>query len=115
MKDFGELKIAPTSLDGKKNFKGSKISPRELDKQPFILVDFERELIPRRETEEYQRRLQDADLKGLNPASCKSPSPNIYAKSYIVAHFARCGPATVNCGAYLNSLKKTMNCHASCR
>lgn len=75
VKDFGELKIAPTSLDGKKNFKGSKISARELDKQPFILVDFERELIPRRETEEYQRRLQDADLKGLNPDLVQKPKP----------------------------------------
>lgn len=75
VKDFGELKIVPTSLDGKKNFKGTKISPRELDKQPFILVDFERDLIPRRETEGYQRRLQDADLKGLNPDLVEKPKP----------------------------------------
>lgn len=73
VKDFGELKIAPTSLDGKKNFKGSKISPRELDKQPFILVDFERDLIPRRESDEYQRRIQDADMKGLNPDLVQKP------------------------------------------
>lgn len=73
VKDFGELKIAPTSLDGKKNFKGSKISPRELDKQPFILVDFERDLIPRRESEDYQRRIQDADMKGLNPDLVQKP------------------------------------------
>lgn len=73
VKDFGELKIAPTSLDGKKNFRGSKISPRELDKQPFILVDYERDLVPRRETDEYQRRLQDADLKGLSPELVQKP------------------------------------------
>lgn len=73
VKDFGELKIAPTSLDGKKNFRGTKISPRELDKQPFILVDFERDLVPRRETDEYQRRLQDADLKGLSPELVQKP------------------------------------------
>lgn len=73
VKDFGELKIAPTSLDGKKNFRGAKIYPRELDKQPFILVDFERDLIPRRETDDYQRRLQDADLKGLSPELVQKP------------------------------------------
>lgn len=73
VKDFGELKIAPTMLDGKKNFKGAKISPRELDRQPFVLVDFEREVIPRREKEEYQRRLQDAALKGLTPELVEKP------------------------------------------
>ena len=66
MKDLGELKIKPVSFDGKKNFKGTKVSPRELDKQPFILYDFERDIIPKRESVEYQRRLQDADLKGLS-------------------------------------------------
>ena len=66
VKDFGELKIAPATLDGKKNFSGSKINPRELDKQPFILVDFESGVIPRREKVDYQNRLQDADLKGVS-------------------------------------------------
>lgn len=73
VKDFGELKIAPTTLDGKKNFKGSKINPRELDRQAFILVDFERDVIPRREKDDYQRRLQDADLKGLSPDLVEKP------------------------------------------
>lgn len=73
VKDFGELKIAPTMLDGKKNFKGTKISPRELDRQPFVLVDFERDVIPRREKEEYQRRLQDADIRGLNKELVEKP------------------------------------------
>lgn len=73
VKDFGELKIAPTMLDGKKNFKGAKISPRELDRQAFILVDFEREVIPRREKDEYLRRLQEADLRGLNKELVEKP------------------------------------------
>lgn len=73
MKDLGELKIKPVSFDGKKNFKGPKISPRELDKQPFILYDFERDIVPTRERVEYQRRLQDADLKGLSADLVQQP------------------------------------------
>lgn len=85
VKDFGELKIASTTLDGKKNFRGSKINPRELDKQPFILVDFEREVVPRREKDEYQRRLQDADLKGLSPELVEKP------KSKYLCQIIYCG------------------------
>lgn len=85
VKDFGELKIASTTLDGKKNFRGSKINPRELDKQPFILVDFEREVVPRREKDEYQRRLQDADLKGLSQELVEKP------KSKYLCQIIYCG------------------------
>lgn len=73
MKDFGELKIVPTTLDGKKNFRGTKINPRELNKQPFILVDFERGLTPRREQDEYQRRLQTAAMQGISPDLVEKP------------------------------------------
>lgn len=73
MKDLGEIKIAPATINGKKNFRGNKINPRELDKQPFIVVSFERDLVPRREKDEYQRRLQDADLKGMNPELVAKP------------------------------------------
>lgn len=73
MKDLGDIKIAPATLDGKKNFRGNKINPRELDKQPFILVAFERGIEPRREKDDYQRRLQDADLKGMNPDLVAKP------------------------------------------
>lgn len=65
MKDLGNFKVSPMTLDGKKNFRGKKISARELDHRGVIIVDFEK-LIPKRESEEYNRRCQDASAKNIN-------------------------------------------------
>lgn len=73
MKDFGDFKINPTTLDGKKNFRGNKINPRELDGKGFVVVDFERDVVARRDREEYQRRLQDASMRGVNPDLVEKP------------------------------------------
>jgi len=73
MKDFGEFKITPTTLDGKKNFRGNKISPRELHNKAFTVVDFERDVVSRRDKDEYQRRLQDASARGVNPDLVEKP------------------------------------------
>ena len=73
MKDFGDFKLNPTTLDGKKNFRGNKISPRELDGKGFIVVDFESDVVARRDREEYQRRLQDASVRGVNPDLVEKP------------------------------------------
>lgn len=73
MKDFGDFKITPTTLDGKKNFRGNRINPRELDRQPFIVVDFERDVVARRDKDDYQRRLQDASMRGIDSSLVEKP------------------------------------------
>lgn len=72
MKDFGSFKVSPMTLDGKKNFKGKKISARELDRRGVIIVDFEK-LTPKRETEEYMRRCQDASAKNVDLSLVEQP------------------------------------------
>ncbi len=74
MKEFGDIKLKPTKLNGKKNFKGAKIYPRELDRQAFIIVDFERDLPPKWAQEEYQRKLQEAATSGMNPDLVPKPT-----------------------------------------
>lgn len=74
MIEFGDIKLKPTRLNGKKNFKGAKIYPRELDRQAFFIVDFERDLIPKWAQDEYQRKLQEAATNGLNPDLVPKPT-----------------------------------------
>lgn len=73
MKDFGEFKLKQTTLDGKKNFRGNKISPRDLSAQGFIVVDFERGVVARRDKDDYNRRLQDAAARGISPDLVEKP------------------------------------------
>lgn len=73
MKEFGDFKLTPSTLDGKKNFRGNKISPRELDGKGFVVVDFERDVVSRRDKDDYQRRLQDASARGINPDIVEKP------------------------------------------
>lgn len=80
MKDFSEFKITPTTLNGKKNFKGQKVSMQELDRKGIIVVDFERDVIPRRESDDYTRRLQSASAQGIDPELVAKPK-----KKYIIS------------------------------
>lgn len=73
MKDIGDYKSRPTTLDGKKNLRGNKIYPRELSAQGFIIVDFERGLSARRDKDDYIRRLQDASARGISPELVEKP------------------------------------------
>lgn len=73
MKDFGEFKLKTPTLDGKKNFRGNKIYPRELSGQGFIVVDFERGVVARRDKDDYNRRLQDASARGISPDFVEKP------------------------------------------
>ena len=73
MKDFGEIKLTTPTLDGKKNFRGCKISPRELNCQGFIVFDFERGLVAGRDKEDYTRRLQDAAMRNMNTELVAKP------------------------------------------
>ena len=73
MKEFGTFKVTPPTLDGKKNFKGQKISSQELDRKGIIVVDFERDVVPKREREDYQRRLQNASAQGISAELVEKP------------------------------------------
>lgn len=73
MIEFGDIKLEPTRFNGKKNFRGAKIYPRDLDRQAFFIVDFERDLPPKWAQNEYQRNLQEAASKGLNPDLVPKP------------------------------------------
>lgn len=73
MKDFGTFQIKPTTFDGKKNFKGNKINCQEIDRKGVIVVDYEKDVIPKREREDYTRRLQAAALQGIDTALVEKP------------------------------------------
>ena len=72
MKEFGNFKVSSMTLDGKKNFKGRKVTARELNGKGVIIVDFEK-LIPKRETEDYNRRCQDASAKNVDLSLVPKP------------------------------------------
>lgn len=73
MTDIGEVEIAITYSDGKKRFKGAEIKPRELEKRPFVVVDFERDVIPRWDIDRYERELKEAcgDTSRVVPTKAK--------------------------------------------
>lgn len=73
MKEFGNFKINAPTLDGKKNFKGKKTSVQELDRKGIIVVDFESDVVPRREKDDYQRRLQAASAQGISEELIEKP------------------------------------------
>lgn len=73
MKDIGEVDIALRYSDGKKHFKGKTISPRELEQKGFVVVDYERDVIPRMETEKYEQRLAEARMRGEDETKVKPP------------------------------------------
>lgn len=73
MKQFGNFKVKKLSFDGEKNFKGKRISGRELDHKGIIVYDFEREMIPKREREEYQRRCEAASAQGVDLSLVPKP------------------------------------------
>lgn len=65
MKDIGDFKFTTPTLDGKKNFSGNKILPRDLNGIGFIVADFERGVVAKRDKDDYNRRLQDASLRNV--------------------------------------------------
>lgn len=75
MKDFGKAKSEQKTIDGKKSFRGSKISGRELDHKPFIVVDYETGVIPSIEQERYKREVDDTLAKGGDTSLVKKPRP----------------------------------------
>lgn len=88
MNDFGNFKVKPSTLDGKKNFKGRVVYPQDVDRQGVIILDFERDVIPRREREEYSKRLQTAAIQGVAGEFVEKPKSK-YVISLIL-HGAVC-------------------------
>lgn len=73
MNDFGKYKIKPPTLDGKKNFKGRVVYPQELDRSGIIIIDYEKDVVPKRERDDYNRRLQSASLQGVDTSFVEKP------------------------------------------
>lgn len=73
MQDFGNVVVNRKTIDGKKNFRGQKISGRELDHKPFIIYDYEKGIVPRREKEDYDRRVQEASARGIDISLVEKP------------------------------------------
>lgn len=74
MKDIGEVDVKMVYSDGKKHFKGKTISPRELERKGFVVVDFERDVVPRIEQEAFERRLAEARARGEDEKRVKPPA-----------------------------------------
>lgn len=60
MKDFGKSKSGQAkNPDGKKSFRGLKVSGRELNHQPFIVLDYETGVIAKEDRERYEALVAD--------------------------------------------------------
>ena len=110
MKDFGDFKVTPPTLDGKKNFKGQKISSQELDKKGIIVIDFERDVVPKREREDYNRRLQSASAQGIDPALVEKPKTkyiiSLFYNNELRKLWTGCGPETAKYGKSSNNMTR---------
>lgn len=80
MEDLGDLNIKISYKDGKKHFKGKTIGPDELEKRPFVVVNFERDVVPSREKEKYEKAITEARLNGQDPAAVPLP-----AKKWVIS------------------------------
>lgn len=75
MKDFGKAKSEPKTIDGKKSFRGKKVNGGELFHKPFIVVDYEKDVIPSIERERYKREVDETLAKGGDASLVKKPRP----------------------------------------
>ena len=73
MTDIGEIKAEATYANGKRRLRGSDIKAQELIGKPFVVVDFEADIIPRRERERYNRDVRDngGNTEGVEPPKSK--------------------------------------------
>lgn len=69
MIDSGEIKVGIKDHDGKKWFEGEQISPDELVEEPFVVVNFERDLVPKWEITRFNKEVNehDGDKTGIEP------------------------------------------------
>lgn len=65
MKDFGKAKSSQmTNPDEKKSFKGMKVSGKELNHQPFIVLDYETGVVAKDDRERYEALVAQAIRNG---------------------------------------------------
>ncbi len=72
--DMGDIDVKIAYKDGKKHFKGKSIYPGDLNGRVFCVVDFEKDVIPAREREEYEKRKQEAVANGQDPDKVQGPA-----------------------------------------
>ena len=74
MKDFGKARCGQaTNPDGKKSFKGMKVSGRELNRQPFIVLDYEKGVVAREDRERYEALVAEAIHNGIDTETVPKP------------------------------------------
>ena len=74
MKDFGKSRCGQAvNPDGKKSFKGMKVSGRELNHQPFIVLDYETGVIAKEDREKYEALVAEAIHNGLDTETVPKP------------------------------------------
>lgn len=74
MKDFGKP-VCDYSYnpDGKKSFRGTKVSGRELDHKPFIVYDYETGVVAKDDKEKYDALVADAIRNGTDTEKVPKP------------------------------------------
>jgi len=74
MKDFGKSRSSVSqTYNGKRCFRGQKISGQELNRQPFIVLDYETGVVPQVERERYDREISAARSRGESGSAVKAP------------------------------------------
>lgn len=74
LKDFGKAKISQAkNPDGKKSFKGLKVSGLELNHQPFIVLDYETGVVAKEDREKYEALVADAIHNGVPTDAVPKP------------------------------------------
>ena len=73
MTDIGDIKAEARYENGKRRLQGKEIKAQELIGKPFVIVDFETDIIPRHEKERYERdvRANGGVIEGVEPAKTK--------------------------------------------
>lgn len=81
MKDFGKARCGQAlNPDGKKSFKGMKVSGRELNHQPFIVLDYETGMVAKEDREKYEALVAEAIHNGTDVETVPKPK-----EKYIVS------------------------------
>lgn len=74
LKDFGKAKSGQAkNPDGKKSFKGVKVSGLELNHQPFIVLDYETGVVAKEDREKYEALVADAIHNGMPTDAVPKP------------------------------------------
>jgi len=74
MKDFGKARCSQAvNPDGKKNFRGMKVSGRELNRQPFIVLDYETGVVAKEDRERYEAMVAESIHNGKDVETVPKP------------------------------------------